>query len=903
MRVLVLALILAPPAFLGGQAAPPAASDYGKWESPGATALSPDGRWLAYGVNRVDERTELRLRHLQRDTTITLTMGSSPQFASSSRWLAYTVAVTPEERQKLERDKKPVRTSAGLVELATGNTIILAQASTFRFSPNGRYLAVRTVAADAAKRDAADLLVRDLAAGTTHTFGNIASFAWADGGALLAMTVETEGHAGNGVQLLNAATGRLTTLTSSHDRYRALSWRKGSTDLAVLRTQTTTGFRDTTHVIIAWKNPQGDAPRTQTLDPVSASGIPAGMRISEHRIPEWSKDGEVLYFGLRPRIEGTPPDTTAANRSKDKASDVQIWHARDVRPIPQQKAQEQADLRRVLLTAWRFDGNRVIALGTELHESVTLPDSGRYAIESETGNYAFGTMFGRPRRDVSVIDLRTGERKAALQGVRTTGGLSPRGSYIAWFREGAWWLHDNATGASRNLTAKHDVVFEDRDDDHPLDELAPHGFAGWSPDDRWLFVYDKYDLWRLAADGSRADRLTNGAPDHVVHRLIRLDPDAPRGVVDPAQVQYFSLHAERTRQNGYARLRPGQAPERLILADAAINRLIRADSAPVFAWTRERFDTPPAWYVGGADLKDGREVARLNPFHAQHAWGRAELVGFTNDSGKTLQGALYYPASYDPARKYPMIVNTYEIMSPALHNFQVPSERTYYNRTVWTHHGYFVFTPDIVFRAGDPGRSYLESLIPAVRSIIARGIVDSARIGLVGHSWGGYEATYAPTQTNLFATSIAGAPITNFLSFAGAFHWTPGMPEFDHWETGQARMAKPPWEDFEGHVRNSPAAFVHRLERPMLMMFGDADGTVDWHQGVEFYNFARRAGKENFVMLVYPGEDHGLRKKENQIDYHRRILEWFGHWLKGEPAAEWIRRGVTWEERKAVIQP
>ena len=127
------------------------------------------------------------------------------------------------------------------------------------------------------------------------------------------------------------------------------------------------------------------------------------------------------------------------------------------------------------------------------------------------------------------------------------------------------------------------------------------------------------------------------------------------------------------------------------------------------------------------------------------------------------------------------------------------------------------------------------------------------------------------------------------------------MPEFDHWETGQGRMVKPPWEDFEGHVRNSPAAFVHKLERPMLMMFGDADGTVDWHQGVEFYNFARRAGKKDFVMLVYPGEDHGLRKKENQVDYHRRILEWFGHYLKGDPAPEWITRGVTWQERKAAV--
>jgi dipeptidyl aminopeptidase/acylaminoacyl peptidase len=153
----------------------------------------------------------------------------------------------------------------------------------------------------------------------------------------------------------------------------------------------------------------------------------------------------------------------------------------------------------------------------------------------------------------------------------------------------------------------------------------------------------------------------------------------------------------------------------------------------------------------------------------------------------------------------------------------------------------------------------------------------------------------------MFAASVAGAPITNFLSFAGAIHWTPGIAEFDHWETGQARMDVPFWEDMAAYVRNSPAAKVNELRTPMLMEFGDADGTVDWHQGVEFYNFARRAGRDDFVMLVYPGEDHGLRKKENQIDYHRRINQWFGHWLKGEPAPAWMTQGMTWAERKSVL--
>jgi dipeptidyl aminopeptidase/acylaminoacyl peptidase len=83
----------------------------------------------------------------------------------------------------------------------------------------------------------------------------------------------------------------------------------------------------------------------------------------------------------------------------------------------------------------------------------------------------------------------------------------------------------------------------------------------------------------------------------------------------------------------------------------------------------------------------------------------------------------------------------------------------------------------------------------------------------------------------------------------------------------------------------------------MLMMFGDEDGTVDFRQGVEFYNYARRAGKE-FVLLVYPGADHGLRRKENQIDYHRRILEWFGHYLQDEPAPGWMSEGLSWLEQK-----
>ena len=87
----------------------------------------------------------------------------------------------------------------------------------------------------------------------------------------------------------------------------------------------------------------------------------------------------------------------------------------------------------------------------------------------------------------------------------------------------------------------------------------------------------------------------------------------------------------------------------------------------------------------------------------------------------------------------------------------------------------------------------------------------------------------------------------------------------------------------------------------MLMAHGNKDGTVEFFQATEVFNFARRAGKQ-VVLLVYDGEDHGFSKKANQIDYQRRILEWFGHWLKGDPAPAWITAGIKAADAPAEIK-
>jgi dipeptidyl aminopeptidase/acylaminoacyl peptidase len=175
-------------------------------------------------------------------------------------------------------------------------------------------------------------------------------------------------------------------------------------------------------------------------------------------------------------------------------------------------------------------------------------------------------------------------------------------------------------------------------------------------------------------------------------------------------------------------------------------------------------------------------------------------------------------------------------------------------------------------------------------------------VGLIGHSWGGYQTAFVPTQTDIFAAAVAGAPLTDLYSMYLSVYWNTGSTDARIFEISQGRMEVPPWQDLDSYLANSPVHHIEKLKTPMLVTFGTEDGAVDWDQGTIMYNAARRAGKD-FVLLVYEGENHGLAKKPNQIDYHRRINEWFGHYLKGEEAAPWIKQGVKFLDKDKEQRP
>ncbi len=875
-----------------------------RWETLGQSRLSPDGQWLTWSITRGDQDGTLHLRGGQADRQVAIPFGQSAVFSNDSRWFAYLVGVSTKERERLTKEKKPVRNTFVVRNLANGDTLAVPEVSGFSFAPSGGFVSLTRYSGDD-KLKTRDVIVLDLVRGTRTSFANVAEQAWSEVMPLLALTVTVEG--GNGIQLFDGATGSTRILESSESLYRSPAWRSRSATLAVLRTIASKEFSDTTHAILTWNAAARGEMEAQVLDPRTAPGFPTDMRIAEYRSPSWSDDGKVLYFGIQPRHAVKD----RIKKSDDKVSDVEIWHVNDVRAIPEQRSSEQRDLRATLLSAWHADG-RVVQLSTDALESTTILDGDRFVTETDREPYAWGQKFGRRDEDLYVVDVSTGDRRKLLTKIRHLYGADPTGSLETWFDGRDWWTIEVASGARKNLTESvrrtQKADFVDRDDDHPTDVPGPWGGPTWSQDGKTIHVYTEYDVWAIPVDGSAATRLTNGARGEVEYRLASLGGGGFGGFgqasrdrsVDRSKPVWLSLFGKRDKKSGYAQLLPDGTVKQLVFADAQISGLQKADSADRYAFTRQTFEDSPDIFVGDISLADARQLTETNPFQKEYAWGKAELIDFTSTIGRPLQGILYYPANYEAGKKYPMIVYTYEMLSQGLHRYIVPRVNDYYNANVFTQNGYFVLMPDIVFRPRQPGVDAQASVDAAIRYVVGRGLVDPANIGHCGHSQGGYEAYFLATHSSLIKTAVAGAGITDMYSFAGQMHWS-SAPEFDHWETGQFRMEVAPWEDWAAMARNNPILKVHEMKaQSILMEIGGEDPTVDMRQGVEFWNYARRAGKQA-VMLLYPGEGHGLRKRENAIDYRNRILEWFGHYLKGEPAPTWITNGQTWLERKAIL--
>jgi len=335
----------------------------------------------------------------------------------------------------------------------------------------------------------------------------------------------------------------------------------------------------------------------------------------------------------------------------------------------------------------------------------------------------------------------------------------------------------------------------------------------------------------------------------------------------------------------------------LVYEARSISSLRRAEDAEVFTFITQKADESPNVYAVDASFSNPIQLTDTNPQQEDYKWGHTELVDFVNAKGHPLQGRLLYPADYEEGKQYPMIVYIYELRSQSLHSYSMPSRTNAYNQRRFSSEGYFVFEPDIVYRLRDPGMSAVEALVPAVEAVVATGMVDPERIGLTGHSWGAYQTSFVVTQTDIFSAAVAGAPLTNMISMYNSMYWNSGGTDATIFEISQGRFPQPYWEDMEKYIQNSPVFQAENINTPLMVAFGDEDGAVDFNQGVELYNTMRRLQKE-FVLLVYDGENHGLRLKQNQLDYANRTHDWFNYYLRDRAPASWITDGIPFLEKE-----
>ena len=808
-----------------------------------------------------------------------------------------------------------------LLDLTNGAKVDVPNAAGFQFSRGSQWIAVKMIAsntATAAPADAAaattgrgtDLVLRKLATGATQNIGNVGQYDFDEAGTWLAYTVDAENHLGNGVYAVNLATGDTRALDNSALTYDGLAWAAGSKSLVALRGEVPKGKTQRENALVLWS----DAAQSSATvwEPSTDSTFPKGYVLSEASAPRWARDGSRLFVGIKPQgdvvVEPTEPK-----------ANLDIWHWKDVELQSEQILRVAQARRATYASVFVVASKSFVRLTDSPLEAVTPTADGRLAIARDPGPYEQDFSEGQPSRaDFYKVDTMTGARTPIAKHLLRTMGASTDSRWFLYLAGQQVTAVNLETGKATAIGGAESARFINTDDDHAADKPV-WGVAGWSKDGKAVLLNDKHDVWAVPLDGGKPVEITGGvgAAQAVELRLTRVFSGgggggrggrgggagagaSPDEGVDLAQPQTYTATGEWTKQSGFWRAGAGSTqPAPVIWLDKSVGGVEKAKNADRVIFTEQTFQEFPDYWVSDSNFTSPRKVTDANPQIADYAWGSRTLVDFTNSKGKRLQATLTLPAGYQPGKKYPMLVYIYETLSNTHHEFSMPVYDDRPHMSEYASSGYLVLEPDIVYEIGKPGSSAVDCVTAAVKKVIDLGYADPAHIGLQGHSWGGYESSFILTQTNMFAAVVTGAPLTDLISMYGEIYKQTGSWNGGILETSQGRMGAnvSPWTARELYESQSPVFNVTKIQTPFLILQGTADGAVDWDQGLEFYQAARKNGKQ-VIFLSYPDEPHHLAKTPNQKDFQVRMKQFFDHYLVGAPEPDWMKNGLPQTEKK-----
>ncbi|MEL1240358.1 S9 family peptidase [Flavobacterium flavipallidum] len=593
----------------------------------------------------------------------------------------------------------------------------------------------------------------------------------------------------------------------------------------------------------------------------------------------FSADDQLIFFYMAPQSE-----------LETNTEPIEVWDTSLPLEFPRQRY--SGDTKKLPKRVyWNPKTNEIQKISTNELPDLMLSLSRNMGIAFNPLQYEPSFKIDAPI-DLYVVDIKKQTQKLFLKKYeyyRQFLGISPDERYISYFKDKNWWIYDCQTDNHRNLTAKLKLPFHEIDYDRPAPAM-PYGNPCWT-DDGKIILYDQYDIWLLGVDGS-AERITHGRENKTTYRIPfseipQFRPYSHFNIGRPPLSLAKGLVLSTigaNKNSGYSLYYPNKKLQRLsydaVLA-SSFHKAVRNNS---YLFVEQASNIPPRIKVGNSFSKAPITLFQSSPQYVNYELPKAELLSYTSKNNSPLQATLYYPKDYDPNKKYPMIVFIYEKLSGDFHVFLGNNyfDGLGFHPINYNLDGYLVLFPDIEYEIGKPAQSTWDCVESGINAVAAKGIVDMNHLGIIGHSFGGYEVNCILTMTSLFKAAVSGAGISDLISTY--FHFHPDTEISNMWriEAQQFRMGKSFFEDQQRYLKNSPIFQSENITTPLLLWSGKADGNVVPSQSMELYMSLRRQNKKA-LLLLYPNEPHKLTNPDNQSDLKNRIKNWFDHYLKKEP--------------------
>lgn len=408
---------------------------------------------------------------------------------------------------------------------------------------------------------------------------------------------------------------------------------------------------------------------------------------------------------------------------------------------------------------------------------------------------------------------------------------------------------------------------------------ASEGGPIFSPDGKWIAVNatdlpnrwagsSKITIYPAGGGSPRAMRATyDGQPN-----ILGWTPDGSKLLFTESKGTGTALYE--------AEVASGSVKEQ-DYQDAAIGsvNLTRTPSGPALAMVVQHADAPPEAYVVTPASGKMIRISHANDDMARMPIGKTEIVKWKSTDGRDIEGLLTYPIGYQAGTKAPLILNIHGGPTGVFTQSYLGG-RGVYPLATFSQKGYAILRVNprgssgygTAFRQAnikDWGGMDYQDLMTGVDKVIAMGIADPERLGVMGWSYGGYMTSWIITQTKRFKAASAGAPVTNLMSFNG----TADIPSFvPDYFGGQA------WENPEIYAKHSAMFNIKGVTTPTLIEHGDADVRVPISQGYELYNALKAQGVPT-RMIVLPRQPHGPTEPRMQMAAMQANLDWFEKYL------------------------